>query len=52
MGKYLMLILFSYFMNDISKQDQKIAKMTFASIYPYYVNKIEKKTEVKMNYTK
>ena len=38
-------------MNPTSKQDQRIAKMTFASIYSHYVNKIEKKTEVKMNYT-
>ena len=42
-----MLILFSYFMNDISKQDQKIAKMTFASIYPHYVIKVEKKNRSK-----
>ena len=47
MGKYLMLILFSYFMNDISKQDQKIAKMTFASIYPHYIRKVEKKNRSK-----
>ncbi len=47
MEKYLMLILFSYFMNDISKQDQKIAKMTFASIYPHYVSKVEKKNRSK-----
>ena len=47
MEKYLMLILFSYFMNDISKQDQKIAKMTFASIYPHYVIKVEKKNRSK-----
>ncbi len=39
-------------MKNTLTQDQKIAKMTFASIYPHYVNKIEKKTEVKMNYTK
>ena len=39
-------------MNSTSKQDQRIAKMTFASIYPHYVNKLEKKIEVKMNYTR
>ena len=34
-------------MNSKSKQDQRIAKMTFASIYPHYVNKIEKKNRTK-----
>ena len=34
-------------MNSTSKQDQRIAKMTFASIYPHYVNKIEKKNRSK-----
>ena len=34
-------------MNSTSKQDQRIAKMTFASIYPHYVNKIEKKNRHK-----
>ena len=34
-------------MNSTSKQDQRIAKMTFASIYPYYFNKIEKKNRTK-----
>ena len=34
-------------MNSTSKQDQRIAKMTFASIYPHYVNKIEKKNRTK-----
>ena len=38
-----MLDLFTYSMDTISKQDQKIAKMTFASIYPHYVSKVEKK---------
>lgn len=28
---------------DTSKHDQKIAQMTFASVYPHYVNKIIKK---------
>jgi hypothetical protein len=30
-------------MNDTQKHDDKIAKMTFASVYPHYVNKVEKK---------
>ena len=47
-----MLYLFTYSMDTISKQDQKIAKMTFASIYPHYVSKVEKKTEARMNYIK
>ena len=34
-------------MNSTSKQDQRIAKMTFASIYPHYVNKLEKKNRSK-----
>ena len=34
-------------MNSTSKLDQRIAKMTFASIYPHYVNKIEKKNRSK-----
>ena len=42
-----MLDLFTYSMDTISKQDQKIAKMTFASIYPHYVTKIEKKNRTK-----
>lgn len=31
----------------ITKQDERIAKMTFASIYPHYVTKIEKKGRTK-----
>ena len=42
-----MLDLFTYSMDTISKQDQKIAKMTFASVYPHYVTKIEKKNRTK-----
>ena len=42
-----MLDLFTYSMDTISKQDQKIAKMTFASIYPHYVRKVEKKNRSK-----
>lgn len=30
-----------------SKHDERIAKMTFASIYPYYLTKIEKKGRTK-----
>ena len=42
-----MLDLFTYSMDTISKQDKKIAKMTFASIYPHYVSKVEKKNRSK-----
>jgi hypothetical protein len=34
-------------MNSSSKQDERIAKMTFASVYPHYVNKVEKKGRTK-----
>ena len=30
-------------MNTNSKQDDRIAKMTFASVYPHYINKVTKK---------
>ncbi|MBS2213601.1 DUF2200 domain-containing protein [Carboxylicivirga mesophila] len=30
-------------MNTSSKQDERIARMTFASVYPHYLAKIEKK---------
>ena len=30
-------------MKDTSHHDERIAKMTFASIYPHYLSKIEKK---------
>jgi len=30
-------------MTSPSKQDERIAKMTFAAVYPLYVNKVEKK---------
>ncbi|MCX8020162.1 MAG: DUF2200 domain-containing protein [Chitinophagaceae bacterium] len=29
--------------NTSPKQDERIARMTFASVYPHYVNKIQKK---------
>jgi hypothetical protein len=30
-------------MSTTSKHDERIAKMTFASVYPHYITKIEKK---------
>jgi hypothetical protein len=42
-----MLDLSTYSMDTISKQDEKIAKMTFAAIYPHYVSKVEKKNRSK-----
>lgn len=30
-------------MSSPSKQDERIAKMTFSSVYPHYVNKVVKK---------
>lgn len=30
-------------MNDTSHHDERIAKMTFGSVYPHYVTKVEKK---------
>ncbi len=30
-------------MNNSTSQDERIAKMTFASVYPHYVAKVEKK---------
>jgi hypothetical protein len=34
-------------MNNNSKQDERIAKMTFASVYPLYINKVESKGRTK-----
>lgn len=34
-------------MSNTSKQDERIAKMTFASVYPHYLTKIEKKGRTK-----
>ena len=34
-------------MNKQSKQDERIAKMTFASVYPHYLTKVEKKVRTK-----
>jgi hypothetical protein len=32
-------------MNDTSHHDDRIAKMTFTSVYPHYVAKVEKRVE-------
>jgi hypothetical protein len=34
-------------MKDTSKHDERIAKMTFSSVYPHYVTKVEKKGRTK-----
>ncbi|WP_224490922.1 DUF2200 domain-containing protein [Robertkochia flava] len=34
-------------MKDTSHHDERIAKMTFASVYPHYINKVEKKGRTK-----
>jgi len=34
-------------MNNLNKHDERIAKMTFASVYPHYVTKVEKKNRTK-----
>lgn len=34
-------------MNNASQHDERIAKMTFASVYPHYVTKVEKKGRTK-----
>jgi hypothetical protein len=34
-------------MNNITAQDERIAKMTFAAVYPHYVTKVEKKGRTK-----
>lgn len=34
-------------MNDTSHHDERIAKMTFSSVYPHYVAKVEKKGRTK-----
>ncbi len=34
-------------MNDTAHHDERIAKMTFASVYPHYVVKVEKKNRTK-----
>lgn len=37
----------SYNMNSANGHDERIAKMTFASVYPHYVAKVEKKGRTK-----
>lgn len=34
-------------MNDTSHHDERIANMTFASVYPHYVTKVERKGRTK-----
>jgi hypothetical protein len=34
-------------MNNTSHHDQRIAEMTFASVYPHYITKVEKKGRTK-----
>lgn len=34
-------------MNNTNQHDERIAKMTFASVYPHYVTKVEKKGRTK-----
>ena len=34
-------------MKDTSHHDERLAKMTFASVYPHYVQKVEKKNRSK-----
>jgi hypothetical protein len=34
-------------MNESSKSDERIAKMSFASVYPHYITKVEKKNRTK-----
>ena len=43
----LNFITYISFCMDTSTQDQRIAKMTFASVYPMYVAKVEKKGRTK-----
>jgi hypothetical protein len=34
-------------MNNANKHDERIAKMTFSSVYPHYLTKVEKKGRTK-----
>ena len=36
-------------MSTTSHHDERIAKMTFASVYPHYITKVEKKEELNKN---
>lgn len=39
-------VIFNFLsMNNTSLHDKRIAEMSFASVYPHYINKIEKKAE-------
>jgi len=38
---------YKLFMNNSTNSDERIAKMTFASVYPHYVNKVERKNRTK-----
>lgn len=38
-------------MKTTPKHDEKIASMTFASVYPHYVTKVEKKRKNKRGVT-
>ncbi|MBL7748561.1 MAG: DUF2200 family protein, partial [Chitinophagaceae bacterium] len=35
-------------MNNIASHDERIAKMKFASVYPHYLTKVEKKGRTKI----
>tara|TARA_R110001583_G_scaffold15593_1_gene64061 strand:- start:121 stop:240 length:120 start_codon:yes stop_codon:yes gene_type:complete len=39
-------------MKASAKHNERIEKITFSSVYPHYVTKVEKKEEQKQNYTK
>ena len=47
MWGYFILDLLLNTMKTTLKHDQRMAKMTFASVYPHYVTKIEKKNRTK-----
>tara|TARA_B110000438_G_C15357855_1_gene454980 strand:+ start:58 stop:456 length:399 start_codon:yes stop_codon:yes gene_type:complete len=47
MWRYFILDLSTDTMNTTLQHDQRMAKMTFASVYPHYVTKIEKKNRTK-----
>ena len=37
-------------MKATTEHNERIAKMTFASVYPHYITKVERKAEQKKNY--
>jgi len=39
-------------MSKTSNHDERIAQMTFASVYPHYVTKVEKKVDPRKSCTK